>query len=465
MYRDEGKTVPVIDPPIKVPLGPPAPRALQGVFMVANRRRALRALRRHYGPAFTVDIPIFGKSTVISDPALVKQLFTTSSDVADLYRTNLGRVFGPGSFFSLQGEAHRAQRKILVPPFHGRRLQVYERLVEEETVREMSNWPIDRTFATLPSMMRITLNTILRAVFGAEGAELEALRALLPRAVRLGSRLTLLPGPRVDLGPWSPWGRFYQYRREYDAIIDRLISSAMSDPALHERNDVLAMMLQARYDDGSAMSRSDVADQLVTVLSAGHETTATTLAWTVERLRRHPDVLTRLVEEADRGGSDLRQATIWEVQRTRPVVDVTVRQVKADRMPLGEWVLPRGHTVLVSIGLTHEDDTVFPHAATFRPERFLDAKPDTYTWIPFGGGTRRCLGAAFAALEMNVVLRTLLRDFTLVPTGEPDERWHSRGVAYAPAKGGRAIVRARTKAHTGDDAWGAQALTAADGGS
>jgi cytochrome P450 len=440
--------MPVTEPAIKLPPGPPAPRALQGLVMVANRRRALRALRQRYGPAFTVDLPVFGKSTVISDPIVIKQLFVTSPDVADLVRTNLGIVLGPGSFFSLEGEAHRKQRKLLVPPFHGRRLQAYERIVEEETRRETASWPDGRSFATLPSMMRITLNTILRAVFGAEGAELEALRTLLPPAVRLGSRLALLPGPHVDLGNWSPWGRFYRYRRQYDAIIDGLITTAMADPALDERDDVLALMVQARYDDGSAMRRSDVADQLVTLLSAGHETTATTLAWAVERLRRHPEVLTRLVREADAGESQLRQATILEVQRNRPVVDVAVRQVRAASMQLGDWVFPRGHSLIISIGLVHEDDSVFPNAAAFDPDRFTGNTPDTYAWIPFGGGTRRCIGAAFASMEMNVVLRILLRDFTFVPTSDREERWHSRGVAYAPARGGRAVVHRKANSHT-----------------
>jgi hypothetical protein len=191
------------------------------------------------------------------------------------------------------------------------------------------------------------------------------------------------------------------------------------------------------------MSRSDISDQLVTLLSAGHETTATTLAWAVERLRRHSVVLRRLVDEVDVGASTLLEATITEVQRVRPVVDATGRQVRADSMQLGRWTLPRGQMVVASIFLMHENEELFPNARRFAPDRFVDAKPDTYEWIPFGGGVRRCIGASFAQVEMNVVLRTMLRDFTLVPTSERDERWHSRGVAWAPAKGGRAVVHRR----------------------
>jgi len=403
----------------------------------------MRRLRDRYGSAFTINVPIVGRAVVISDPAEIKQLFMAGPEVASNLEVNLGRVLGPNSFFALDGDAHRRQRKLLVPPFHGRRLGVYEAAVEEEAVREMASWPEGREFATLDSMMRITLNTILRAVFGADGAELAELRELLPKLVRLGSWLALLPIPHTDLGRYSPWGRFYGYRREYDAIIDRLIGRAQQDPELGERDDVLALMLHSRYDDGSPMSRGEIADQLLTLLTAGHETTATTLAWAVERLRRHPAVLLRLADEADADGSDLRKAAIIEVQRVRPVIDGAARQVRAPAMRLGRWTLPKGQVVIASIYLAHDNDAVFPHARSFDPDRFVGSRPDSYQWIPFGGGARRCIGAAFAHMEMDVVLRTLLRHFTIEPTNERDERWHSRGIAYSPAKGGRAVVHRR----------------------
>ena len=284
-------------------------------------------------------------------------------------------------------------------------------------------------------MMRITLNAILRAVFGAEGDEFEALRKLIPPMVELGSKIALVGKLPVPLGRFDPWRRFARYRQEFDEIVGKLIADTLADPHLDERKDVLSLMLQARYDDGEPMSHSDIADQLTTLLAAGHETTATTLAWAIERLRRHPEVLARMDDPK------YRQAAIIEVQRVRPVIDLTGRRVKADHVQIGEWVIPKGSSVLVGIAAVHEDDAVFPDAATFDPQRFLDAPPDTYEWIPFGGGTRRCIGAAFANMEMNVVLRTLLDTFELVTTTAPDERWHNRGVAYAPAKGGLAVVR------------------------
>ena len=428
---------------VTLPDGPSLPRFVQGGLTLAAPQRTMRRLRERYGSAFTINVPIFGQAVVISDPAEVKQLFTTSPEIADNLDMNLGRVLGPNSFFAIAGDKHKAQRKLLVPPFHGHRLRAYEAIVEQEAVREMATWPDGREFATLDSMMRITLNAILRAVFGADGDELAELRVLLPAMVKLGSRLAVLPIPRTDLGRWSPWGRAYRYRREYDAIVDRLIAAARQDPRLDERNDVLALMLQSRYDDGSGLSRDEIADQLLTLLTAGHETTATTLAWAVERLRRHPAVLRRLADEAAAGGSDLREATITEVQRVRPVIDMTARQVRAPGMRLGRWTLPAGQVVLVSIYLIHNSEALFPDAGRFDPDRFTSSRPDTYQWVPFGGGARRCIGAAFAHMEMNVVLHTLLRDFTLEPTSERDERWHSRGIASCPAKGGRAVVRRR----------------------
>jgi len=430
---------------VKLPPGPSAPRALQGVYALLKPQRGMRELRARYGDAFTVDVPIFGRAVVLSHPGEIRQLFQTSSELAENIEPNLGRLLGPGSLFALTGDEHRKQRKLLVPPFHGRRLAAYERIIEQESERELATWPQGRPFATLPSMMRITLNAILRAVFGAQGADLERLREVLPRMVTLGSRLAAIPLPRVDLGRWSPWGRFWAYRREFDAIIDRLIATARGDSELDKRDDVLALMLQSRYDDGTAMSDRDIADELLTLLVAGHETTATTLAWAIERLRRHPEVLRRLVEEVDEGGSAYRDAVITEVQRARPVIDLVGRQVKADSLELGRWTLPKRQAVLVSIALMHDDPALFPEPREFDPSRFLDAKPDLYHWIPFGGGTRRCVGAAFATMEMNVVLRTMLRDFTLLPTTEPGERWHSRGVASAPGKGGQAIVRRRAR--------------------
>jgi cytochrome P450 len=440
--RGDGMGAATTDP---VRLPPPAriPKILAAVAFLGPRGRGLAALRKRYGPAFTLNLPIFGQTVVISDPATVKDLFTTHSELVGR-ASSLGVILGPGSTFSLDGDEHRQRRKLLVPPFHGKRMQGYERIVEEEVLQETATWPEGVEFETLQPMMRITVNAILRAVFGADGGALDELRALLPPAVTLGSKMAVLPPfARRDFGRWSPWGRFLEYRRRYDRIVDGLIADARRDPAIDERTDVLSMLLQARFESGDPISDGHVADELLTLLAAGHETTATTLAWTVERLRRHPRLLARLVDEVDAGGSELRQATIWEVQRTRPVVDATLRMTRS-RIQLGQWVIPEDHVIVVAISLAHSSERNFANATAFDPDRFVGSTPDTHTWIPFGGGIRRCVGAAFANMELNVVLRTLLREFEFATTYAPGERVHSRGVASAPADGGRAVVYRRS---------------------
>src|SRR5258708_2871846 len=345
-------------------------KRLQSVGFVAAREKSVAALAKRYGSAFTLRLPIFGETVVVSDPALIKDLFTTNTDL--IARAGvLGEMFGPGSTFSLDGTEHHERRKLLVPPFHGKRMASYEAIVEEEVLRETASWPEGREFEILPSMMRIPLNGILRTVFGAEGAALDELRELLPPMVLNASRLAVMPPiVRRDFGAWSPGRKLTAYRQRYDEIIRRLISEIRDDPKVDERNDVLALMLQARYEDGSPISDDHVADELLTLLAAGHETTATTLAWTVERLRRHPRLLTRLTAEVDAGGSELVQATIWEVQRTRPVINGTARMTKT-RIKLGEWVIPERRAVLASISLAHASDDSFPDAKTFNPDRFL----------------------------------------------------------------------------------------------
>ncbi len=428
--------------PVRLPPGPRIPKAVMGIAFITARHRAVAAMGKRYGSTFTLNLPIFGETLVVSDPALIKDLFTTSGDLVGR-ASNLGTVLGPGSTFSLDGDEHRARRKLLVPPFHGKRMAGYEAIVEQEVMREIQTWPEGREFETLQPMMRITLNAILRTVFGAQGSAFDELRQLFPPMVPLASRMAVMPAAlRRDLGSWSPWGRVQRYRRRYDEIIAELISEARADPAFDERNDVLALMLQARYEDGSPISDGHIADELLTLLAAGHETTATTLAWAVERLRRHPRLLSRLTADVDGGGTEMLQATIWEVQRTRPVVEATAR-VARERLRLGEWVIPKGHAVIASITLSHGSAQNFADPKVFNPDRFLGTNPDTHTWIPYGGGIRRCIGASFANMEMNVTLRTLLREFEFGTTYAAGERIHSRGVATAPARGGRAVVYRR----------------------
>ncbi|MDT5331038.1 MAG: hypothetical protein QOF31_2335, partial [Mycobacterium sp.] len=256
--------------PVRLPPAPRIPKLLQGVGFVAAREKSVAALAKRYGSAFTLRLPIFGETVVVSDPVLIKDLFTTNTDL--IARAGvLGEMFGPGSIFSLDGTEHRERRKLLVPPFHGKRMVSYEAIVEEEVLRETTSWPEGREFETMPSMMRITLNAILRTVFGAEGSALDELRELLPPMVLNASRLAVMPPiVRRDFGAWSPGGKLTSYRRRYDEVIARLISDIRNDPKFDDRNDVLSLMLQARYEDGSPISDDHVADELLTLLAAGH---------------------------------------------------------------------------------------------------------------------------------------------------------------------------------------------------
>ncbi len=436
-------TAPAAPPAVRLPPATRLPKFIAGLGFAMSRRGMMRRLARRHGNVFTLHLPIFGRVVVVGDPQLAKQIFTTGPEELGNIQPNLSRMFGTGSVFALDGEDHRRRRRLLAPPFHGKSMKNYEAIIEEETLRETAGWPEGRPFATLPSMMHITLNAILRAVFGAEGAELDELRRLIPPWVTLGSRMATLPKPERTYGRYTPWGRLAEWRRQYDAIIDKLIEAERADPNFDDRTDVLALMLRSTYEDGSAMSREDIGDELLTLLAAGHETTASTLGWAFERLTRHPELLAALVEEADNGGDELRQATILEVQRARTVIPFAARRVYPQLFQLGEWVIPRGDSILVGIAQIHDNAAVFPDPDRFDPQRYIGSKPSAFAWIPFGGGTRRCVGAAFANMEMDVVLRTVLRHFTIEATTAPGERWHSRGVAYTPKDGGRIVVHRR----------------------
>jgi len=437
--------------PVRLPPGPRIPKVIQGgLFLTALQYKVGPAWSRRYDGPFTVNMAIFGKTVVVSDPVLVKDVLSTSFDLIERPTKILGQAFGPGSTFSLTGKEHLERRKLVLPTFHGKRAKNYEHIIEEEVMRETANWPEGREFETLPSMTRLTLNAILRAVFGDQGEILDELRSVMPAMITLGSVLHLLP-PIVgrDYGRWSPGGRLSRWRSRIDDVIDLLIANVRADPALVDRTDVLALLVQARYENGEPISDRHIADELLTLVAAGHETTASQLAWAVERLRRHPSLLSRLADEVDAGGSELRQATIYEVQRTRPTIALALRCTK-QRVRLGEWVLPADTNVMINFQLAHESEDNFPDADSFNPDRFVGASPPAFRWIPYGGGVNRCVGAAFANMEMDIALRTLLREFRFAPTDAADERRHYRGVAVAPARGARAVVYRRTAAASDD---------------
>lgn len=429
--------------PGTLPPGSRIPPVILGVGMALSRRTTMRRLERRYGNAFTVTVPTFGRAVVAGEPRLVKQVFTASPDDLGNIQPNLSRLFGSGSVFALDRDEHRRRRRLLAPPFHGKSIKNYEPIFEEETLREIAGWPQGRPFPVLPSMMRITLNAILRTVFGAAGAELDELREIIPPWVTLGQRIAALPMPPRELRRFGPWSKLDDWRQRYDIVIDTLIADEQSDPNFLDRTDVLALMLRSVYEDGSAMSRKEIGDELLALLAAGHETTASTMAWAFERITRHPDIARALVDEVDAGGSELRLATILEVQRSRTVIDFVGRHVYAPQFQLGEWSLHQGNSILVNLAQIHRDPRVFPDPQRFDPYRYIGNKAPSFAWIPYGGGTRRCVGAAFANQEMDVVLRTILQHCVIETTDAPSEKWHGRGVAYTPKDGGRIVARRR----------------------
>lgn len=428
-----------------LPPGPRMPSAAQALALSLRYRPFLERMRRRYGSMYTI-VP-FGprfRLVVLSDPALIKQTFTADPKVLHAGEGSpLAPILGPHSLLSIDEDTHLRQRKLLLPPFKGQRMHAYEGLIEQIAADEIATWPTDTDFATAAPMQRITLRAILRAVFGAKGEQLAELERLMPQWTRLGVRLIPWPQLHRDLGPRSPWGRFVRLRAAIDAQLDVLIEQARRDPELAERADVLALLVQATHEDGSPMADAEIRDQLTTMISAGHETTAHTLSWAVERLRRHPEPLARLVEEADAGGKQLREATIREVQRMRPVITFAGREVRQP-FELGGYNLPLRTRIGLAAILTHFDPALFERPDRFEPDRFVGVTPGTYSWIPFGGGIRRCIGASFAHMELDVVLRVLLERVELLPTDAPDEPGRYTGLTYIPGQGGVARVRRRS---------------------
>ena len=411
-----------------------------------RQRPYIERLRQRYGDVVTMRLLGVGPLVAVGDPALIKQVFT--ADPAVLVagaQSPLRRILGEHSLLALDGDRHLAQRRLLLPSFKGDRVAAYESLIERITLEELASWPQNTPFPVAESMQRITLQAILEAVFGATGPELRVLERLMPPFTALGSSLAHLPMLHRDIAGRTRWAKFLRLRQETHAVLDTLIEVARADADLESRSDVLAAMLQATHEDGAPMTKAEIRDQLVTMLAAGHETTAHTLSWAMERLSRNPAVVAALADEVDAGGRELRDATIKEVQRQRPVI-VLAGRYTTQHYELGGYRLPPSTLIGACAMLTHFDPQLFPDPNRFMPERFLTAAPGTYEWIPFGGGLRRCIGATFAHLEMDVVLRVILEQFAIQATADPDERWTFRGVAWAPAAGGVVTVKRRRSA-------------------
>jgi cytochrome P450 len=407
----------------------------------------LERCSRLYGDFFTVRFPV-GTVVFVSDPEVIKQIFQGDPDILHAGEGNaapLEPLMGKNSVLLLDGSEHMRQRKLMLPSFHGERMHRYGELMREIAEHEIRGWPVGRPFPLRPHSQAITLEIIMRTVFGIEDVDrLAHLRDRLGRMLDLGMQpkalasIVLLPirrtfGRRI-------WERFQRLREDVDDVLYDEIGRRRDDPATAERDDVLSILLQARDEQGRPMSDRELRDELMTLLVAGHETTASSIAWAFELLLRHPSELARLQEELDAGESDeYLDAVIKETLRLRPVVPGVVRKLTAP-LELNGYELPAGIRVAPNIYLTHHRPDVYPQPDRFRPGRFLEQPADTYSWIPFGGGIRRCLGASFATYEMKIVIPTILQTVSLRAVGSEHEPIRRRAITFVPARDATVIV-------------------------
>jgi cytochrome P450 len=430
----------------QLPPGPRTPAAIQTLGQWSRPTAYLERCRARYGPRFTLRTLGQPPFVVISTPDEIKEMFMASPEV--LHPGEGARILKPivgsNSVILLDEGPHLEQRKLMLPAFQGERMQRLTGMMEELIEREVSSWPLEQPLALHPHLQNLTLEIILRAVFGLEqGADLEELRTLLTEILAFGeSPLSLIPFAHRTYAGRGPYAGLQRARARADELIFELIEQRRAGEG--EGDDVLAMLLGARHEDGSPMSPSELRDELMTALVAGHETTASQLAWGFERLVREPRVLASLAEELD-GDSDEEYltATIQEIMRRRPVLINAEPRLVKQPIEIGGFAYPPGVILFANAYLVHHDPQIYPEPYAFRPERFLENPPGTYTWIPFGGGRRRCLGANFALLEMKLVLRTVLRRVEPLPVSEDFERASRRGIAVSPAHGAQVILRER----------------------
>jgi cytochrome P450 len=430
-----------------LPPAPPESPAVQTLRWLVRPIAFLESNRRRLGDAFSITFLGFQTPMVmISDPEAVRALYTNPEHGLPPGRTvALQPMMGDRSVLLLEGREHLARRKLMLPPFHGERMRAYEEIVREVAERDVAGWPQGREFALHPHMQAITLEIIQRAVFGvADPERRERLRVLLGEMLDMTSSAALQF--RVLLmrrfgGP-DPLLRMARVREQVDALLFDEIASKRREGGLAERTDILSLLMSARFEDGAEMDDEELRDQLMTLLLAGHETTATALAWTFDLLLRHPAALRRLTEEVRRGEEDAYlRAVVAESLRLRPVLPLAGRRLNAE-LRVGDYLLPPGTDVTPAIWLTHTRPDLYPEPYAFRPERFLADAPATYSWIPFGGGVRRCLGAAFAEFEMRIVIATVLRARALEPAVPGAERVKRRNITFSPRTGTRVVVPA-----------------------
>ena len=405
----------------------------------------LRLIRR-YGPIMTMPILSLGNVAIVSDPELVKQVFTAPADVL-LGGEGVGpaaAIYGSGSMFVQEEPEHLRRRKLLTPPLHGAALSSYVPIMENSARAAMHSWPVDRPFEMLKAARALTLDVIVKVIFGVHDPdEVRRLGRPFERLLNLGvsEQLTVRYALR-HTGALRVWPRRARANKEIDDVVMPLIARRRNDPHLSEQLDILALLMCARGDDGEALSDSEIRDDLITLILAGHETTATTLAWIFDLLLHHPDALRRVEAEAMSGEEAFTTAVVNETLRVRPPAPFTAR-VAAQPFPIGGYRVEAGTRIVVHIIAINRNPDIYEHPNEFRPERFLGTRPETYAWVPFGGGIKRCLGAAFTMRELITVLHVLLREGEFSAVDEKPERIVRRSIMLAPRFGTRVTLRLR----------------------
>jgi cytochrome P450 len=440
----------------QLPPGPKAPATMQTVATWTRPTTGLLRARERYGKRFTVRLLGQAPFVILSDPEEIKEVFQAPPDV--LHPGEGARILepivGPNSVILLDEAPHLEQRKLMLPAFHGEAMQGLADLMSELTEREIASWPREQMLALHPRLQQLTLEIVLRAVFGLEqGAKLDRLRELLTQVLEFAENpISLLPFAQRALAGRGPMGRLERLGEEADRLIFELIDERRREGG--EGPDVLTLLLSAEHEDGSPMSPGELRDELVTALVAGHETTASQLAWGFEMLARNSAVAERLVAELqDDSDAAYLTATIHEIMRRRPVLMNAEPRMVKQRVEIGGVSYPPGVVLVISAYLVHHDPDIYPEPHAFRPERFLESAggrgPGTYTWLPFGGGRRRCLGASFAMLEMKIVLRAVLERNMLLPVGDRPETARRRSITISPSRGCEVVLRARPTATRG----------------
>jgi cytochrome P450 len=434
-----------------LPPGPAIPSVIQLVATWTRPGASLLRLRERYGRRLTVQLPFQPPFVILSDPDDIKELFTASPEAihpgegARILEPIVGRY----SLILLDEAPHLEHRRLLLPAFHGERMQQLTGLMTELTERELDTWPTNRPVPLHPHLQRLTLEIILRAVFGLEqGQRLDDLRAALTEVLAFSeSPLSIMPWLQRR-GGWLPQvRRFRRVLSQTDELIFEQVRErrAAAEAGTEPGYDVLGMLLAARHEpDDSPMSDQELRDELVTALVAGHETTASQLAWAFAQLAREPRVAHELTAELDAGQSDAYlTATMYEILRQRPVLPNAEPRLTKQPVRIGGHEYPAGVALLASAFLVHHDPEIYPDPFAFRPERFLESSPGTYSWIPFGGGRRRCLGASFAQQEMKIVLASVLRRFALTPGTLEPEQTARRSITFSPSAGATVVLRER----------------------